>query len=142
MTKALTIGTFDLPHGGHINLFKRCKKIADKLIVALNTDDFIKEYKGSFPIMKYDEREVIVSSFKYVDEVTSNFGGKDCKPVILQVKPNFLIVGSDWAQKEKNYLKQISVDMEWLDQQDVTLIFLSYTDSISSSEIKERLISK
>ena len=43
-----TGGTFDLFHSGHVNLLKKCKEVAGingKVIVSLNTDEFIKKAK-------------------------------------------------------------------------------------------------
>lgn len=140
MKNVLTIGSFDCPHGGHISLFEKCKKIADNLIVSINTDEFIKDYKGAAPIMNYEERKRIISAFRSVDEVIPNSGGKDCKPTILASKCQFLIVGSDWAQKEKRYLDQISVTKEWLDEQNIILLFVPYTEGISSTELKRRIL--
>ena len=54
MKKVLyTGGTFDLPHYGHLNFLKQCSKIADEVVVSLNTDAFIYEYKKNYPIMNY-----------------------------------------------------------------------------------------
>ena len=46
-----TGGTFDLFHAGHVNFLKQCKKIGDQVVVALNTDEFIFDYKGKSPII-------------------------------------------------------------------------------------------
>ena len=45
--KTITIGTFDLLHVGHIELFKKCKELAgdSNFIIGLNTDEFIFKYK-------------------------------------------------------------------------------------------------
>lgn len=90
---------------GHANFLKHCKKLADKVIVSLNTDEFIKEYKGATPIMNYEEREKSLLNLKYVDEVVSNTDGYDSKPTIISVKPDILAIGSDWALKD--YYKQV-----------------------------------
>lgn len=142
MKTILTIGTFDLFHYGHLELFKKCKKIADKVIVSLNTDEFVKEYKGKLPILSYEERKKSILGCKYVDEVVPNIGGKDSKPVILSVKPDFLCVGSDWAQKDKNYLKQIDATLEWFEEQNIVLLFVNYTEAISTTEIKQRILNQ
>ena len=58
----ITIGTFDLLHVGHIELFKKCRELAgdSKFIIGLNTDEFIFKYKKNNPIMTYDERKEII----------------------------------------------------------------------------------
>ncbi len=89
MIKTLyTGGTFDVFHYGHMNFLRQCSKIADKVVVSLNTDEFIEYYKGKPPIMNYEERKKSLEFCKFVDEVIPNVGGADSKPSILQVKPH------------------------------------------------------
>lgn len=40
MKSAITYGTFDLLHYGHINLLCRAKALGDYLVGALSTDEF------------------------------------------------------------------------------------------------------
>lgn len=61
-------GYFNPVHSGHIKLFESAKKLGNKLIVILNSDNQVK-LKGSFPFMSEIERKKIVESIKYVDDV-------------------------------------------------------------------------
>lgn len=135
-----TGGTFDLFHAGHVNFLKRCKEIAGELgsvVVALNTDEFIKEYKGKPPVVSFSDRLAVLKACKYVDQVIANSGGADSKPTILQVSPNIIAIGTDWARKD--YYKQMQFTQDWLDEKDMSLIYIPYTKGISSTEIKTRL---
>jgi glycerol-3-phosphate cytidylyltransferase len=135
-----TGGTFDLFHAGHVNLLKRCKEIAGELgsvVVSLNTDEFIKEYKGKPPIVSFSDRMAVLKACKYVDQVIANSGGADSKPTILQVNPNIVAIGTDWAKKD--YYKQMQFTQDWLDEKNISLIYIPYTKGISSTEIKTRL---
>ena len=135
-----TGGTFDLFHAGHVNFLKRCKEIAGELgsvVVSLNTDEFIKEYKGKPPIVSFSDRMAVLKACKYVDQVIANSGGADSKPTILQVSPNIIAIGTDWARKD--YYKQMQFTQDWLDEKDMSLIYIPYTKGISSTEIKTRL---
>jgi glycerol-3-phosphate cytidylyltransferase len=137
MKKLYTGGTFDVFHYGHMNLLKKCNMISDKVIVSLNTDSFIQEYKTKPPVCNDQERYDVISSCKYVDEVIWNSGGTDSKPTILSVKPDVIAIGSDWARKD--YHKQMDFTQDWLDKLNISLIYIPYTTGISSTNIKERL---
>jgi glycerol-3-phosphate cytidylyltransferase len=135
-----TGGTFDLFHAGHVNFLKRCKEIAGELgsvVVSLNTDEFIKEYKGKPPVVSFSDRMAVLKACKYVDQVIANSGGADSKPTILQVSPNIIAIGTDWARRD--YYKQMQFTQDWLDEKDMSLIYIPYTKGISSTEIKTRL---
>lgn len=139
MSKVLTIGTFDLFHYGHVNLLREAyyESGEGKVIVGLNTDAFVKRYKGKAPVMDYDERRAVLLACKYVDEVVENMGDESCQPIINEVGPEKLVIGSDW--REKDYLKQIGVTQDWLNLEDIRLIYVPYTWMISSTEVKQRL---
>ncbi|MGA1776980.1 MAG: adenylyltransferase/cytidyltransferase family protein [Flavobacteriaceae bacterium] len=133
-----TGGTFDIFHYGHMNFLKKCSLLADRVVVSLNTDEFIEEYKGRPPVMSYAEREASIKNFHYVDDVIPNVGGKDSKVSILQVRPDIIAIGDDWARKD--YYAQMNFTQEWLDENEILLVYLPYTKGISTTEIKRRLI--
>ncbi|MCX6709510.1 MAG: adenylyltransferase/cytidyltransferase family protein [Candidatus Woesearchaeota archaeon] len=135
-----TGGTFDLYHSGHANFLRQCRIIAGengKVVVSLNPDEFIKKFKGKAPIMTYDERKAMLESVSYVDRVIPNSGGEDSKPAILSVMPTFIVIGSDWAKKD--YYKQMKFTQKWLDEHGIILVYVPYTEGISSTELKRRL---
>lgn len=134
-----TGGTFDLFHSGHVRLLKKCKALAGSgtVVVALNTDEFILEYKKKSPIISYDDRAEVLLSCRYVDEVIPNYGGTDSRQSILAIMPHLIVIGSDWAKKD--YYAQMGFTQEWLDEYDIGLAYVPYTKGISSTDIKGRL---
>ena len=136
-----TGGTFDLFHYGHVNLLRQCSMVADKVIVSLNTDEFIQEYKGVKPILSYEERVKSLTSCGYVDKIIENVGGTDSKPAILTSKANIVAIGTDWAQRD--YYRQMNFTQEWLDKHDIVLIYLPDSRHlISTTDIKRRIIER
>jgi glycerol-3-phosphate cytidylyltransferase len=136
-----TGGTFDLFHSGHVAFLRSCKRIAGKdgrVVVSLNTDEFIAAYKGKPPIMSYDERKAVLMACRYVDAVVDNIGGVDSKPAILNVIPDFVVIGDDWAKKD--YYAQMQFTQEWLDGNKIQLCYVPYTVGVSSTEIKARIV--
>jgi len=135
-----TGGTFDLLHSAHIRFLKACRRLAGqdgRVVVALNSDAFIQAYKGSLPIMSFDERKELLLGCRYVDAVVANIGGADSKPSIEQVMPDYVVIGDDWARKD--YYAQMQFTREWLDQMDIQLVYVPYTPGISTTDIKKRI---
>lgn len=135
--KLYTGGTFDLFHYGHMSFLKNCKKLCDNLIVALNEDEFIYDYKKEYPIMSFSERYLSISSFDPSITIVVNSGGQDSKPAIESVEPDIIAIGDDW--RHKDYYKQMNFTQEWLDRKGILLVYLPYTKDISSTEIKKRI---
>lgn len=66
--KAIIVsGYFNPIHKGHIEYFKNAKALCDKLFVIVN-NDHQRELKGSKPFQDEQERLIIVSNIKAVDE--------------------------------------------------------------------------
>ena len=139
--KVYTGGTFDLFHSGHVNFLKRCQQIAGvdgQVVVALNTDEFIYDYKKKKPVLSFDQRKDVLESCKYVSEVVANVGGSDSKKTIEMVESvDVIAIGSDWARKD--YYAQMEFDQDWLDEKNISLIYIPYTKGISSTFIKGNL---
>lgn len=140
--KVFTGGSFDLFHAGHVEFLKQCHKISgyDQVIVSLNTDEFIERYKGSKPIVSYEDRKKVLMSCRSVRDVIPNMDGEDSKPAILSVNPDFIVVGDDWATRD--YYKQMNFTQKWLNEKNIVLCYVPYTQGISSTEIKKRLINQ
>lgn len=135
MPRIYTGGTFDLFHSGHANFLRRCKQLGE-VIVALNTDEFILQYKQRRPIMSYAERAATLEACRYVDKVIPNVGGADSKLSIESVQPDIIAIGTDWARKD--YYAQMSFTQDWLDQRHIGLLYIPYTSGISTTELKAR----
>jgi len=129
----LTIGTFDVFHEGHLNLLRRCRKLAGdgKVIVGVNSDDFCRTYKPMIA-QSYGYRHRAVANCGYVDEALPNVDAG--KNLIRQVRPDWLVIGSDWAARD--YLAQIDVTEEWLAERGIDLLYTPYTTGISSTLVR------
>lgn len=142
MKSELTVytgGTFDVPHIGHAKFLQLCREYFPNcyLVVALNTDEFVKEFKGKPPLFSYKEREGYLKLTGFVDEVIPNECGSDSKPAILRVKPDVIAIGMDWL--EKDYCKQMNFTSEWLTSNGITLAYIPRPGGLSTSLIKERI---
>jgi cytidyltransferase-like protein len=66
----LVTGGFDPLHSGHIAYFNEAKKLGDKLIVGINSDEWLSQKKGK-PFMPFEERAAIIMELACVDQVIS-----------------------------------------------------------------------
>ncbi|QNN99183.1 nucleotidyltransferase [Streptomyces phage Faust] len=147
MPNIYTGGTFDLFHEGHVELLRACKLLAGdgKVTVALNTDEFIQRFKINPPVQTYREREVVLTSCRYVDRVVPNVGEENSKITIEKLMIDdkdkravqIVAIGSDWAGRD--YYGQMGFTKEWLDSLDITLIYIDRRTGMSTTKIKDKL---
>ena len=62
----LVTGGFDPLHSGHLAYLKEASKLGDKLIVGINSDEWLIRKKGK-NFLPEQERHEILSSIRYVD---------------------------------------------------------------------------
>lgn len=67
-TVVLVTGGFDPLHSGHIEYFKQARELGDRLVVGINSDDWLTRKKGR-PFMPFSERKAIIEQLRMVDEV-------------------------------------------------------------------------
>ncbi len=141
MSTVLTVGTFDLFHSGHVALLKHCRIHAGqdgRVIVGVNSDRFAGTFKKP-PIHTLPERVKIVAACRYADVVLVN-DASCLEPMLLCVRPQFLVVGMDWAPP-RDYMAQIGTTEKWLAENGIGLIFVPRSEgSQSSSAIRRTVI--
>ena len=130
----ITLGAFDVLHAGHLKLLKFCKGLGD-CIVGLNTDSFMEGYKGK-PTMKYKERKDMLEELGFV-VVPNHQSSGSIKPLLKKYKIDLIVVGSDWAIKD--YVGQIGVNWEWLEEHGVGICYYPRNLNMSTTLIKERV---
>lgn len=125
MKNILTYGTFDLLHPGHIYLLKEAKKLGDKLIVGVSTDEFNSlKHKTSF--IPYEYRKEMVKSIRYVDDVIPETNWEQKIDDIKRLNIDTIVMGDDWLGSEKfEYLKQYC-----------NVIFLPKMEGLSSTKFR------
>ena len=93
-------GTFDLLHPGHVSLLSWAKSLGDYLVVGIDTDDRVREKKGSTrPIYNQTDRGIMLVSMSAVDEVRYFDSDESLENLVKEVKPDIIVVGSDWKGK-------------------------------------------
>ena len=100
MKKIWINGCFDILHRGHVELFKFAKDKGDYLIVGIDSDSRVKDLKGeSRPINNQEDRKFFLESIRFIDEVVIFSSEKELTEKIEMIKPDTMIVGSDYKNK-------------------------------------------
>jgi glycerol-3-phosphate cytidylyltransferase len=102
MKIGFTCGVFDLFHAGHVLMLKECKANCDYLIVALNSaDNFDRTINPNKkdPIYTLDERLLIMSSCRYVDEVLSYSSEDELMDILKTKNISIRFLGEDYKGK-------------------------------------------
>ncbi|KPK43016.1 MAG: glycerol-3-phosphate cytidylyltransferase [Omnitrophica WOR_2 bacterium SM23_29] len=129
---AFTNGCFDILHYGHVNYLQKAKRLADILVVAINTDSSVKRIKGKDrPVINLKDRISTVAALESVDFVTS-FNQDTPLNLIKLLKPDILVKGGDW---NKNKI----VGKDVVESVGGRVIKLPYVKGHSSSKIIKRI---
>ena len=101
MVKSVFVnGTFDVLHLGHLALLNYAKSLGDKLFVAIDSDERVRQLKGlTRPIYDAYQRKVMLLNLKAVDEVEIFSSNEELEMWIKQINPTIMVVGSDWRNK-------------------------------------------
>lgn len=100
MRKVFVNGTFDLLHRGHLDLLNYAKSLGEYVIVGIDSDERVKQMKGSSrPINCLMDRAHMLANLKSVDEVRFFGSDKELEGLVKEVKPDIMVVGSDWKDK-------------------------------------------
>ena len=127
-----TQGAFDMFHVGHLNLLKNAKQQCKKLIVGINTDSLIYNYKNKHTIISEQDRLEIVKAIKYVDDVMLVDTLDKCE-VWNKIKFDAIFIGSDW----KGNPRWLNTENE-LATKGAEVVYLTYTEGISSTMLRDQ----
>ena len=104
-------GTFDILHRGHIELLNYAKSLGNSLLVAIDTDQRVKELKGEDrPINSQEDRKFHLENLKPVDCVMFFDSKEELIEIMKSWKPDVYVKGSDWKGSEgtaHKYSKQV-----------------------------------
>lgn len=126
-----TQGAFDMFHIGHLNLINHAKDYCDYLIVGVNSDKLISEYKHKCAVINENERAEIVRNIKAVDECVI---ATTLDKIVALEKYHYdaIFIGDDWKGNPR--WEQTKIDLA---ERGVDLVFLPRTEGVSSTELGE-----
>ncbi len=124
----MTNGCFDILHPGHVSYLENARKLGDRLIVAVNTDDSVKRLKGETrPINALQDRMAVLAGLASVDWVVP-FGEDTPQRLIGEILPDLLVKGGDYKPEEIAGSQEV-----WANGGEVAV--LNFEDGCSTSNI-------
>ncbi len=123
-----TVGVWDMFHIGHLKLLKAAKALGDILIVGVNTDELVKEYKGHYPLLCWEDRAAVVEACRFVDLVIPASSLEKDK-LLEEIDADILVHGND---------KKI-LGHDYMIKNNKRVVYLPYTDGRSSSILRKTL---
>jgi len=131
-TIVMTNGCFDILHAGHVQYLQQAKALGQRLIVAVNSDDSVRQLKGEGrPVNPCDRRMSVLAALGAVDWAVE-FDQATPQQLIADILPDILVKGGDYE------VEQIAGSKEVLDNGGEVKI-LSFVDGISTSKIIESI---
>lgn len=130
MKTAITYGTYDLFHVGHLRLLQRAKALVGeggRLIVAVSTDRFNWVEKHKKCVIPDKDRMEIVAALKCVDMVIPEDNWEQKGTDVVKYGVDIFVMGDDWRGKFDFLKSQCEV------------VYLPRTPDISSSQLKATL---
>lgn len=125
-----TQGCYDMFHIGHLNLLNNAKKQCEYLIVGVNSDELVQNYKNKIPVISENDRAEIIRNIKSVDECII-VDTLDKEEILKKIKFNAIFIGDDWKDN-----KRWNETKENLKKYNVDVVFLPHTDGISSTKLR------
>ncbi len=123
-----TNGVFDILHRGHIAYLAEARALGDLLVVALNSDESVRQLKGpDRPVHTLADRLLLMASLSIVDIVTF-FDETRPLEIIKKVVPDIHVKGGDYKAEdlpETPLVKKLGGQIK----------IISFVDGYSSSRI-------
>ena len=98
----VTNGCFDLLHRGHVTYLQAARSQGDLLLVGLNSDESVRQLKGSGrPVNGEEDRAAVLAALESVDAVCI-FADKTATRFIERAQPDIYVKGGDYTVETLN----------------------------------------
>lgn len=125
-----TQGVYDMFHVGHLRLINNAAKQCETLIVGVNSDELVKQYKNKTPVISAVDRAEIIRNLKAVNRVEIV---DTLDKVVLQKRFRFdaVFIGDDWKGNERWIRTEEELRLVGAD-----VVYLPHTENISSTLLR------
>jgi len=128
----MTNGCFDILHAGHVAYLQQAKSLGNRLIVAVNSDESVRQLKGDGrPVNPCDRRMTVLAALGSVDWVVE-FSEQTPQQLIADILPDILVKGGDYKVEEIAGAQEVMANGGEVE-------ILQFVDGVSTSKIIESL---
>lgn len=133
-TIVFTNGCFDLLHIGHTRYLNEAKRLGDRLVVGINSDESVRQLaKGANrPFVPGSQRAEVIAALGCVDYVIL-FDEPDPLNLIKAIQPNILVKGGDWTPER-------IVGKDFVEERGGFVRTISLVPDISTTTIIQRIL--
>ena len=129
-----TNGCFDIIHPGHILHLQQARQEGDVLVVALNSDQSIRQLKGpDRPVFNQQERATVLAALEPVDYITI-FDTPRVTSIIQAIRPDVYVKGGDYTLDTL-----VPEERQLLEQCGTKIVILPEIGSFSTTGVIERV---
>jgi glycerol-3-phosphate cytidylyltransferase len=129
----ITFSAWDLLHAGHIAMLSEAKNHCDYLIAGLQTDPTIdRPDTKNKPVQSIVERQIQLSSCKYVDEVVVYATEQDLIDLLLILPVDVRILGVEYENKDFTGKQECIA-------RGIEIVYNKRDHSFSSSSLRKRV---
>ncbi|MGX5175352.1 bifunctional D-glycero-beta-D-manno-heptose-7-phosphate kinase/D-glycero-beta-D-manno-heptose 1-phosphate adenylyltransferase HldE [Aliikangiella sp. IMCC44653] len=128
----MTNGCFDILHAGHVAYLKQAKALGHRLIVAVNSDESVKQLKGDGrPVNPLERRMAVLAGLGSVDWVVS-FSNDTPRDLIATILPDILVKGGDYEASQVAGGQEVIANGGRVE-------ILQFVDGVSTTQIIESI---
>jgi len=129
-------GVWDLLHVGHVRALQLAASVGSVLIVGVPTDAVVTEDKGHPPVISLKDRLEMLNALECVGMAVA-YSKLDFLAHLNKFRPDILAVGSTWGDDPRHTAAE-----EWMVMRGGRIVTIPYTNSVSSTEIKQRILAE
>jgi glycerol-3-phosphate cytidylyltransferase len=125
-------GAFDILNYGHIRAFKFARAQGDYLIVALNTNELVRDYKGREAVVPWSQKRRIIEACRYVDRVVP---AREFSPLKLlkRYRVDVYVLSREWEHTK-------AAEIAFMKQKGGRVCFSRRFPGVSTTAIKATLL--
>lgn len=140
--RLLVFGTFDIIHPSHLKFLFEARKFTNcpecELVAVIARDSSIKKIKGRKPVFGEKDRLRLMCGLRLVDYARLGNEGDDYYNVILEVDPDYIVLGYDQIPNEqplRDFIKEHNLNIKI-----TRMPKFESGDLVSSSEVREKVM--